>query len=112
MTAGNLTYEKIMEAQRRIEALAPPDRLFDPLGLRPFIGMPVYEAPDPPPKIQLSKECAELVGPEFAAQVNCWLLIRFGRRESMLDGNRAFILGGYGIVMSRDNAAFIRSIVT
>jgi len=100
-----------MEAKRRIDAIAPPDRFSNPLGLRPFMGMPVYEAPDPPPKIQLSKEWADLIGPEFAAQVNCWLLIRFGRRESPFDGNRAFLLGGYGIVMSRDNAAFIRSVI-
>jgi hypothetical protein len=112
-TAG-LTFEKIMEAKRRLDEIAPSpfdSRGLDPFGLRPFMGMRVYEAPDPPPKIQLSAECAELVGPEFAAQVNCWLLIRFGRRESIFDGDRAFILGGYGMVLSKANAARLWSII-
>jgi len=102
-----------MAAKRELDALYPPaERAYDPFGLRPLFGMPLYEAPDPPPKIQLSKQVAELVGPDFAAQVNCWLLTRFGRRESMFDGGRAYMLAGFGLVTSKNTAAIIRSIVT
>lgn len=112
---SNLTFEKIMEARRRLDEIAPApfeNHGFDPFGIRPFMGMKVFEAPEPPAKISLSQECAELVGPEFAASVNLWLLARFGRRESIFDGDKAFILGGYGIVLSQHNAALLRNIVT
>lgn len=114
MTRAELTLEKILEAKRRIDALGPPPFSNDGLnlfGTRPFMGMNVYEAPDPPPKISLRPHVADLVGAEFAAQVNLWLLNRFGRQESMFDGNRAFIMGSYGIVLSKYNAALLRNIV-
>lgn len=110
---SSLTFEKIMEAKRQLDAIAPApfeNHGFDPFGLRPFMGMKVFEAPEPPAKISLSNECAELVGPVFAACVNLWLLERFGRRESVLD-NKAFIIGGYGVVLSKSNAALLRNVV-
>lgn len=108
---SSLTFEKIMEAKRRIDALHPDPfpREPNPFSLRP-LGVPLIEAPDPPPKIQLSRECAELVGAEFAASVNTWLLARFGRREDIF-GDKVFLLGGFGMVTSKHNAALIRNVI-
>jgi hypothetical protein len=112
MTGASLTFEKIMQAKRQLDALCPPiERGYDPFGLRPFAGLKVFEAPEPAPKLSLSRECAELVGPEFAAKMNCWLLIRFGRQEDIFK-DKAYILGNYGIVLSKQNMGLLARVTT
>jgi hypothetical protein len=82
-----------------------PPGLFGSLFRPMFAGIDVFETPPPPPKIRLSKECAELVGAEFANRVNAWLLDRFGTQE-----DRIYMISGLGITMSKKNMAVITNL--
>ena len=104
---SNLTSESMLAMMREFQAKYPPEPspfrdLFRPM----FAGLKVYEKPPPPPKIQLSNECAELVGADFANRVNAWLAERFGLQE-----DRMYIMSGYGLLASRRNIAMITNIV-
>lgn len=68
--------------------------------------MDVIVEPDVP-VVQLSMQCAELVGPEFAANVNAWLIARFGFRPPI--AKTPLILFGTRVVMNKqDYSRFIR----
>jgi hypothetical protein len=103
---SSLTLDKLLETMRKFPP--PPE---DPLSIsslmrpRP-LGMDVIAEPDVP-VLQLSKQCAELVGPEFAASVNTWLLARFGLRPPV--AKTPLLLYGTKLVMnSRDYGRFIK----
>lgn len=110
---ANLTSESILATMREFEEKfppAPPNPLFGGLFRPMFAGERLFEAPPPPPKIQLSKECVELVGPEFSAKVNGWLIDRFGYRDDPFK-DKAFLISGLGIVTSKRNIAMITNCV-
>lgn len=101
---SDLTAESLLKIMRDINEKyppPPPDLFALPSLFRPrFGGLDVIVEPDVP-KIQLSKDVAELVGPEFAANMNLWLLARFGFREPV--AKMPLILYGTKVVMnSRD----------
>lgn len=106
---SELTSEKLMKIMSEYRDKYPPQPspfagLFRPL-VPEFAGIKVYEKPPPPPKIQLSKECAELVGAEFANRMNAWLADRFGRQEDSI-----YFMSGFGILASRKNIAMITNL--
>lgn len=101
---SELTADSLLKIMRDLNEKYPPPPP-DPFGLsslfRPrFGGLDVIVEPEVP-KITISKEAAELVGPEFAANMNLWLLARFGFREPV--AKMPLILYGTKVVMnSRD----------
>jgi hypothetical protein len=77
---STLTLEHLQEMMRKFPP-PPPDPFSLSAFYKPrYAGMDVIVEPDRP-TIELSREVAELVGPEFAASVNAWLIARFGFRE-------------------------------
>lgn len=105
---SDLTSESILATMREFHEKFPPPPPSPFAGLfRPmFAGEKLYEAPPPPPKIQLSKECAELVGPEFAAGLNLWLINRFGYRDDPFKDS-IYFMSGVGIIASKKNIGAI-----
>ena len=63
-----------------------------------FAGMRIIEEPAPPPKIKLSD--AVTVSDSFRAEMNAWLLSRFGRVNSLLPKNQFLIARDYGVVIA------------
>jgi hypothetical protein len=60
-----------------------------------LFGMKIYEAPEPPPVIQIPagfKFCSD----EFRAKHDLWLLETFGRKEPIVAMGTAFFSGLYG----------------
>jgi len=110
---SDLTYEKLMETMRTIEKIAPrrEPSLFDNL-FRPM-GMKLFEAPPPPPKIQVRNitfdDGTSILPADFRAQLNSWLIDRFGFQDDIFK-DKAYILGNYGIVMSPKHIGMIRSL--
>jgi|SRR5688572_3171219 len=106
---STLTSEYLLQTMRELhEKYPPPPR--NPLALSPFIrplGMDVIVEPDVP-VLQLSKGCAELVGPEFAASVNAWLIARFGFREPIAK-TPLMLYGTTLMVNRRDYASLLRA---
>jgi hypothetical protein len=104
---SNLTLEVLEEMMRNFPPPPP-----DPLGLslfRPqrFGGLDVIVEPEIP-TLKLSEEVAELVGPEFAAGVNAWLIARFGFREPVA---KQPLLFGRMVVMNRRDFGVLSSAV-
>lgn len=79
-----LTFESLVKKMEEFHAKYPPPPR-DPLSifpLRPLLaGLDLIERPLPPPKIQVSKEAEWIFTPEDLAELNAFLLERFGRRE-------------------------------
>jgi hypothetical protein len=103
---SDLTLAKLEEMMRKFRVhREDPFSISSLMRPRP-LGMDVIVEPDVP-VLQLSKQCAELVGPEFAANVNTWLLARFGFRPPV--AKTPLLLYGTKLVMnSRDYSHFIR----
>jgi hypothetical protein len=94
---SDLTFDKMLEAMRQFSP--PPPDPFSLNFLRPsFAGLDVLVEPEVP-KIALSKEVAELVGPVFAASVNAWLAERFGYREPV--AKTPYILFGTKLLINQ-----------
>lgn len=105
---SNLTTESILATMREWHAKYPAP---EPSPFRDFFrpmfgGLKVYEKPPPPPKIQLSAECAELVGDEFAHRMNAWLAERFGLQEDCM-----YLMSGFGIIASKRNIGMITNLM-
>jgi len=81
----------------------------NPLFSRPFGGKDIFVEKQVP-KLALSPQCAELVGPEFAGQVNAWLLARFGYREPI--AQTPLMFGNKVIMNNRDYNHFLKMTVT
>lgn len=107
---SNLTIEKL----RAIMATLPKPEpgLFDlnPFRMPKFAGLNVYEAPPPPPKVQVRqlflKDGTALLPAKFLAETNAALLDRFGHRDDPFK-DKIYLLGSYGIVMSSDHRRII-----
>lgn len=117
MTDQTLTVEKLRESMRKIAAETsayrrPHDDLFD-FRWRP-LGMPVFEAPPPPPRVQVRDitlaDGTPLLPAAFRARINADLMERFGFAEDLFK-DRAYILGNRALVMSAENAGLLRGIV-
>lgn len=105
---STLTSEHLLSVMRELHEKYPPEPSpFRDLFRPTFAGMKVFETPPPPPKIQLSSECAELVGAAFANRMNAWLEQRFGHQE-----DRIYLMSGYGIAMSKRNIAMLHNFTT
>lgn len=106
MPTDDLTYDKLLAVMRQFPP--PPPSLFDSL-FKPqtLMGMRVFEAPPPSPKIQLRdiklSDGTPLFSPEFRAETNGWLIEQFGFRDDPFK-DKAFMLNG-GIVMSKTHMA-------
>jgi len=112
---SNLTYEKILEMMRSLPP-APRNDLFNPFPFRPpgrFMGMPVYEAPPPPPKIQVRdikfSDGTSILTPEFREKENTWYLERFGLQEDLFK-DKIYILGGSTLVAKPEYCAMLRDL--
>ena len=102
---SNLTLEALEEMMRKFPPPPP-----DPFGLnffRPqrFGGLDVIVEPEIP-TLKLSDDVAELVGPEFAASVNTWLIARFGFREPVA---KLPLIFGRMVVMNRRDYGVLSS---
>lgn len=73
-----LTLESFREMLAKFPPPGPDPWSFQ--SLRPsFAGLEIIERPLPPPKIQVSKEAEWIFTPEDLAEMNAFLLERFGR---------------------------------
>lgn len=72
-----------------------------------FAGMPVFEAPPEPPKIQLSNNVT--VSDEFRSKMDAWLLKRFGRRERLIKRNQVLYARGLGIVVTPETMSIFKT---
>jgi hypothetical protein len=103
---SNLTLDKMLEILRKFPP--PPPSPFD-LPFR-FGGLKVFEAPSPPPKIQVRdiklSDGTSILTPEFRAQMNAWLIEMFGFQDDPFK-DKAYILGNYGLVISKPNLRII-----
>lgn len=106
---SNLTLEKLEEMMRKFPA--PPPDPFSLSGLmRPgLLGMRMIVEPEIP-VLQLSRECAELVGPAFTASVNAWLIARFGFREPL--AKQPLILSGHTLIVNRRDYGILNAALT
>jgi hypothetical protein len=96
---SDLTLDRMLQLIKEFPP-APPDP-FSLNFLRPsFAGMDVWVEPEIP-KIELSKEAAELVGPVFAASMNAWLVARFGYREPV--AKQPYILWGTKLLVNQND---------
>jgi hypothetical protein len=90
----------------------PEPDLFNPFRLPRFGGRRIFEAPPPPAKIQVAdirlKDGTPLLPAEFRARINLELVARFGYRDDPFK-DRIYMLGSYGLVMSRANHMIINS---
>lgn len=109
---SDLTAEKLLELMRKYAAPQCVPDLFNPFPLRRFMGLEVYEAPPSPPKLQVRDikfaDGTSILAPAFRAEMNAWLLERFGYQEDIYK-DKVYVLGNYGLVASRSNAAIIRN---
>lgn len=107
---SNLTIEEIL---KQMHALPAPrhDDLFS-FPPRRFMGMNLVEAPPAPQKITVRDikfaDGTSILPAAFRANMNAWLLDRFGRQEDMFK-DKIYILGGMTLVASPLNAAMIRN---
>jgi hypothetical protein len=108
---SNLTYESILETMRSLPK-SPDNDLLSPFRLRP-LGMNLYESPPPPPRIQARdvklKDGTSVFPAKALAEMNAWLLERFGFAEDMFK-DKIYFLGNYGIVASPKHAGMIRNL--
>lgn len=113
---ANLTSETLLAMMRELHEKYPPPPP-NPLlcGLfRPMVGGErIYEAPPPRPKIQCRDikfdNGTSILSPEFRAQHDAWLLERFGYEEDFFK-DKALIISGMGIMMSKRNMCLITNL--
>lgn len=113
---SNLTSESILATMRKFHAEfppPPPNPLFAGL-FRPMLcGEKLYEAPPPAPKIQCREisfdDGTPILTPEFRAQINSWLIARFGFQEDFFR-DKALMISGFGIVMSKRNMCVVTNL--
>ena len=77
--------------------MPPPNPLLSLFGVMDLLGIKIFEAPDlePKPKLKLSPACP--VSDEFRAEMDAWLLDRFGVNPDTI--SHAVIVPG-GIAMA------------
>ena len=99
-----LTKEDYLRAIKEFVETLPPKRnspfgsLFGlPYGF-PNVGLRLYEAPPPPPKLKLSRNV--VVSDEFREEFDTWLLEMFGYAEPIIKQDKAY-------VFPRDGAAIV-----
>lgn len=108
---SDLTYKAIKAAYDDLMRFAPPrqpnllDSIYQPSR---FAGMDVYVEPEVP-RLQLREitlsDGTPLVSKEFRDEYNAWLAARFGYREQLCRGDKAYIIGNYGIIVNRQQYA-------
>lgn len=105
---------QMREIERRLGPIPREPSLFDSI-YKPqtFAGMKVYERPPPGPKLQLRditlSDGTKLFTSEFRAEMNAWLLERFGHAPDPF-GDRIFMLSGFGLSVSPKHAAMLVNI--
>jgi hypothetical protein len=112
---SELTIEKIREMMRGLPP-APKNDLFAPFPFRSRLaGLDLYEAPPPPPKLEVRdikfSDGTSILPAAFRAEMNLWLLERFGLKEDLFKEN-LYILGGRMLVGSPMNIAMLRNCVS
>ena len=110
MPTNDMTLERMLAAMRELGP-PPPNPLMDFLRPRDTImGMKVYEAPPPAPKIQVRDikfaDGTSILPMGFRAEVDDWLYARFGLQEDPFK-DRAFIISGMGILASPKHVAML-----
>lgn len=107
---SNLTIDKLREMMR---SLPDRDPFFNPLPSHRFGGIPVYEAPPPPPKVQVQcirfADGSPILPAEFRAKINLELLARFGYQDDPFK-DKLYMVRGYGIVCSPLHAGMLRNL--
>ena len=109
---SDLTVEKIREMMRSLPP-APHNDLFDSVfPQRRVFGMPMYEAPPPPPKIQVRDikfaDGTSILTEAFRVEMNRWLLDRFGYAEDMFK-DKIYIFGGQALLAKPEYCAILRN---
>lgn len=109
---SNLTVEKLRAMMASLPA-APRDTLDDLLRPGRILGMPVYVAPPPVPRIQVADikfgDGTPLLPAAFRERINLELAERFGYREDPFK-DRCYIFGGRAIVASQEYAWLLRNL--
>lgn len=112
---SNLTYDNIMKTFREIQAACPRPREPSMLDfLRPrFGGMKVFEAPPPPPKLQVRdikfSDGTSILPDDFRRHMNAWLVGRFGFDErGYLFHDKAIQIGHDMLVINPKHIAMLR----
>lgn len=107
---SNLTIEALRAMMATLPK--PEPSLFDlnPFRMPKFAGLNVYEAPPPPPKVQVRqiflKDGTPLLSAKFLAETNAALIERFGCRDDPFK-DKMYLLDSYGIVMNSDHRRII-----
>lgn len=106
------TADLTVEALRELMAKFPPAQpsIFDSVLRLPKLGgMDVYVEPSIP-KIQVNdiklSDGTSILSKQFRDETNAWLLARFGYREQLCK-DRMWLLGNYGIMVSRQHYGVI-----
>jgi hypothetical protein len=112
VAVSELTFEKIREMMRCLPP-GPRNDLFDPFPMRPFMGMPVYDAPPPQPKIEVRdikfSDGTSILPAAFRAEMNRQLLERFGVKEDLFR-DHVYVMGNRALVASPMNAHLLRNL--
>lgn len=101
-TSEELTLQKIREMFESLPKPEPDPFSISSLLRRPnFAGLDVIERPAPPPKIETSARFKELF-PQAAAELDAYLLQRFGRHEQDVNMYRFshYLSVPYGVLRS------------
>ena len=108
---NTLTEAKLRAMWDQLPKPSPHDNdLFNPFGRWRLFGTPVYEAPPAPARIQVAdikfKDGTSILPDEFRARINLELVERFGYCDDPFK-DQIYMLGSYGMVMSRANHMLI-----
>jgi hypothetical protein len=110
---SELTFDKIMETYHDILRKFPREpSILDSLKPGRFMGMPIFEAPPPQPKVQVRdlkfEDGTSILPDNFRREMNAWLVDRFGYRDDPFK-DHAYICSG-NIIMSSRHIAMLHNV--